>query len=601
MNYSKLSKSALIARLKAEKAARRRIEARIAAGRKSKRPLDEHAQRQRLEEIDRASLAITTVLAQVSAENFAAFLQVIVDQARDVTHADYAALRIGKGEGEGFEPWVFSGVAPKQAREMGTPIRYHGSDRGTLYLANDRRRPEFMEEDRILVGMLADRIAPAVEIARLRQVEVRERARLEFLAAAGPVLSESIEYEATLKAIAGLVVPALADLSMIDLLLPSGSLVKIAICHRDPAQQTIVEQLLGEAPPEGLPEDVRTAIETMRPQRRDVTPEFLKAHVPEGTFREIVGAIGAKSGITAPLVLRNRVIGVLRLVMTTSGRRFSDADLSLAQDVAHHGALAIEDARLYQSAQNAKQARDELLAVVSHDLRNYLSTIRMSAEVLSHMLSNQDLPKTTKPLDALRRAACRMEQLIRSLRDATMIETGRLTIHPTKQDVASLLDDSMKTLSPQADARKMRLDLTIAPRLPEVSWDGERIQQVVANLVGNSIKFSNEGDEIRVVAKAVNSAIRISVVDSGVGIAEEQFARVFERQWTGDGEGRKSTGLGLFIARGIVQAHGGTIGVESKVGVGSTFSFTLPIEARTSGPQVCRAPNARPPEARPEG
>src|SRR5262249_21306185 len=153
-------------------------------------------------------------------------------------------------------------------------------------------------------------------------------------------------------------------------------------------------------------------------------------------------------------------IGVLRLMMTTSsGRTFSDDDMSLAQDVAHHGALAIEDATLYRAARTATRARDDLLAVVSHDLRNYLSTIRMSAEVLSNRLLDAEIPNTIRPLDALQRAASHMGRLIQDLLDATMIETGRLTIHPTKQDVGLLLDDSVKTLAPQAEARKMQLDL----------------------------------------------------------------------------------------------------------------------------------------------
>jgi signal transduction histidine kinase len=305
----------------------------------------------------------------------------------------------------------------------------------------------------------------------------------------------------------------------------------------------------------------------------------MKDHISESKLREIVREIGATSGIAAPLILRNQVIGVLRLVMTNSGRTFSDDDMSLAQDVAHHGALAIEDARLYRAAQEAARARDELLAVVSHDLRNYLSTVRMSAEVLSKVISEMGEPKMSRLIDALLRAADRMMHLIESLRDATMIETGRLTIHPKKEDLGTLLGGTMRTLSPQAERQKLRLGLAIPKKLPPVRCDSARIDQVIANLVGNAIKVSREGSEILVAAEQQNGHVRVSVSDSGQGIAEQHLPWVFERHYTGGIEGRESTGLGLFIARGIVHAHGGNIGVESKVGVGSTFFFTLPIEA----------------------
>src|SRR5262249_41724831 len=190
----------------------------------------------------------------------------------------------------------FSGLPghhPALGSFLGTPIRYFDQNLGTLYVGKGTGRPEFTEGDEMMIDMLAHRVAPAMEIARLRQVQIREQARLEFLAKAGPILSESIEYEPTLNALASLVVPTIADLSMIDVLQPDGSLLKIAVRHRDPAQQPLVEQLLGATSREQLPEDVRTAIETATPQRRKVTPEFLRDQIPEGTFREVVRAIGA--------------------------------------------------------------------------------------------------------------------------------------------------------------------------------------------------------------------------------------------------------------------------------------------------------------------
>jgi PAS domain S-box-containing protein len=417
----------------------------------------ERTLRGRIEAIDRASAAVSAALAELSGADIDAFLRVIVDQARDLGQAEYAALGIGGDQGQPFDPWVSSGISPEQAagigrtprgvgllgavlhtgrpirlrdlRErgsfsgfpahhppmtsfLGVPIRYQGQNRGNLYLANKKGADEFSEADQTMMEMLADRAGVAMEIARLRQFEAREHIRLDFLAKAGPLLAESIDYETTLKAIARLVVPAVADLSAIDLLEESGAVKKVVIYHHDHAKRELLGRLLGTTRPERLPEGLRAAIETGRPQRRSVTPEFLRESVSDPEYGELLGKIGATCTVLAPLILRGRVVGVLRLAMAESGRKYTDDDLPLAQEIAHHAALAIEGARLYGLAQSAIVARDNVIAVVSHDLRNYLSTVRMSAELLSRTIPAGEGRAGRKQVDAIERAATRMDQLI---------------------------------------------------------------------------------------------------------------------------------------------------------------------------------------------
>ena len=581
----------------------------------------EKALRGPLEAIDRASAAVNAALVKLPGPDIGDLLQVIVNQARELTHAEYAAVAIGGGQGRPLEQWVFIGMSSEQAaavgrtprgigllgevahaggsvrlrdlREhasfsgfpsshppmtsfLGVPIRYRGQNRGILYLANKKGADEFSEDDQTVIQMLADRVGITLEIVRLRQVEAREHTRLEFLAKAGPLLAESIDYEKTLSAIARLVVPVAADLSVIDLL-EGGAVRRVVAYHPERSKQELLERLLGTVPLDRLPEDVRTAIETAQPQRRDLTSEFLRDGIPDLAYREILGKIGATCTILVPLILRGRVIGGLRMAMAESGRKYTDEDLLLAREIAHHAALAIEASRLYRAAQVAIGARDNLLAVVSHDLRNYLGTIRMGADLLSHPGPTGERRVAGRLVESIKRSATRMDQLIASLRDATMIETGHFTIEPKTEDVSALIDEAVKTLEPQTQGRSMQLKVQLEGLPPAVHCDRERILQVISNLVGNAIKFTKEGGEICIAARPAGKAVCFSVIDTGSGILDDHLAHVFDRYWTAHPGKGKGTGLGLFIAKGIVEAHGGTIRVESKVGVGSTFSFTLPI------------------------
>ncbi len=592
----------------------------------------EKALRGRIEGIDRASAAVSAVLTTLSGPDIGDFLQVIVNQARELTHAEYAALGIGGGQGRPFDPWVFSGVSSEQAaaigrtprgigllgavvhagrpirlrdlREhasssglpshhppmtsfLGVPIPYQGQIRGNLYLANKKGADEFSVEDQTVIEMLADRVGIAMEIGRFRQVEARERTRLEFLAKVGPLLAESIDYETTLSAIARLVVPAAADLSVLDLLQEDGAVRKIAAYHPERSKQELLDRLVRTTPPDRLPDGIRAAIETAQPQRRDLTPEFLRHGIPDPAYREIIREIGATCTIVAPLILRGRVVGVLRLAMAESGRKYTDEDLPLAQEIAHHAALAIEGARLYRAAQTAIRARDNILAVVSHDLRNDLSAIRMSAELLSRSGPTGERRAGRNQVEAIKRSATRMDQLIDSLSDATMIETGHFTIEAKTEDVAAVVDDAFKAMEPQTEGRSLQLKIQLEGRLSTVHCDRARVLQVIGNLVGNAIKFTKEGGEIRIAARPAGDAVCFSVSDTGSGIPDRQLSRVFDRYWKGREGTREGTGLGLFIAKGIVEAHGGTIWVESKVGVGSTFYFALPVAPR-SGDQPLR-------------
>jgi len=231
--------------------------------------------------------------------------------------------------------------------------------------------------------------------------------------------------------------------------------------------------------------------------------------------------------------------------------------------------------RLYDEAQRIIDAREEILGIVAHDLRNPLNTIHMATE----LLIEEPGPETARvsQLRIIQRSGERMNRLIQDLLSVTTIEAGRLSIVPKKVTVHDLFRDAAEMLEPIAREKSITLTVMAADDLPAVRADSARVLQVLSNLVGNAIKFTPAGGTITLSAARTDGPVQCSVSDTGPGIPQAQIPRLFGKFWQakrGDGRG---VGLGLAIARGIVEAHGGTIDVRSEMGRGSVFSFALPV------------------------
>jgi signal transduction histidine kinase len=225
--------------------------------------------------------------------------------------------------------------------------------------------------------------------------------------------------------------------------------------------------------------------------------------------------------------------------------------------------------------------REELLAIVSHDLRNPLSTISTVAALLTKAEATEtSAARTREHAGRLRRSVQRMERLISDLLAFASIGSGHLTIELQPVSVADLLKEAAEAIGPAAQER--RVIITVADTTPEVgvSCDKERILQVLGNLLGNAIKFSPPEGVVRLGSRrASEGELELSVSDRGPGIAPEALTQIFERSWQGNETGRERTGLGLYIAKGIVEAHGGRLWADSAPGQGSTFRFVLPLRA----------------------
>jgi signal transduction histidine kinase/CHASE3 domain sensor protein len=302
------------------------------------------------------------------------------------------------------------------------------------------------------------------------------------------------------------------------------------------------------------------------------------------------------SALAVPLFEDADVQGALVLLRRPGEPEFDHDDVLQARALGDLAAAALrrvvlgeERDRQRQAAENAVRARDEVLAIVSHDLRNPLNAIVVGAQALLSM----DVPREQQApmLEIIRRNGNRMDRLIQDLLDASRIQGGRrLSIEPAAVDLRAVADEVCQAASVRTKTTLQRVSCETEEGLPPVHADRDRLLQVLGNLVDNALKFTPEGGTVTLRARVVDAQARIEVCDTGPGIPEAHRARLFEPFYQARQAGRHSAGLGLAIAKGIVEAHGGRIGVETVEGRGSTFWFTMPLapaaaEAETVGAQ----------------
>jgi PAS domain S-box-containing protein len=283
-----------------------------------------------------------------------------------------------------------------------------------------------------------------------------------------------------------------------------------------------------------------------------------------------------KSFLGAMVPDGGRPVRHLYLANKRSAPEFSADDQETVRLMAARAGTALEIARLSRELQAAAGARENLLAVVSHDLRSPLSAVQLAAQLTAKRLADAP-PEVRKQLDVIARSVKRMRRLIDDLLQAGAIESGTLVVEPKTERVGAIVDEVVAAVGPAAADRSVRLVVDV-PELPPVRCDRERIAQVLTNVVENALKFAPSGGTVEVRARAVDGAIEIAVSDDGPGVEPDDVPRLFDRYWKAKAKGRHGVGLGLFIAKGIVEAHGGRIWVESALGRGAAFHFTIPRE-----------------------
>ena len=412
----------------------------------------------------------------------------------------------------------------------------------------------------------------------LRDSTVQKRAEMaqRFLASAGAVLAGSLEVDATLRNIVTVAVPILADWCIV--FEAGGSSVRrIDMAHTDPGMQPLFDELL-QAPVPGVVSDVvLRVVETGAPELiRAVDPAEFAAVGRTPRQLELLGMFTPTSAIVVPLLARGTARGAIGLFRGADAQPYDADDFTLAQDLAARAALALENARLYAAARDALSARDEILSIVSHDLGNPLSAIRIGTSLLLRRLSVEERESGGwAHLEAIRESTEQMERLIGDLLEVRRLDSGKLSLDARRLAVAPVLHTAADQIAPLAHARSVSIQVDVADDLPQVSADRQRLLQVLSNLLGNAVKFTPEGGAITVTAAGSENGITVTVCDTGPGIPEADLPRVFERFWQAN-KGSGGIGLGLAITRAIVEAHGGEITVTNRPDGGACFQFRLP-------------------------
>ena len=461
------------------------------------------------------------------------------------------------------------GGAPETARQMGQRRNITGLRRdGT----------EFPAEASI--SKLALGTGERVYTVVLRDVSERKRAeQLQAqLTHAVAVLGETLEVSATEQSIVQLPLGWLGDGAMLDVVTGGTSLRRVPARPEDPALAAAIARVAER--PLDLDSPSRV-VDVMRKGKMELVPEvngeWLEAHTSDEVELTRMRALGMRSLLLLPLVAREHVLGVLKVFRTVESRPFSDTELQGAEELALRAAFALDNARLYETAQQATIARDHALGVVSHDLRNPISAIGMCARALLASTDEGDTERrglVTTIVDSTELT----QRMIRDLLDVASIEVGRLSVERRQVNTGTVLERAAGLFERDAAERGVALRVDLPTESLRVAGDEERLVQVLANLLGNALRFTDRGGQVTLGARRNGNEIEIHVRDNGAGIPPSELGRIFERYWTVRRNAPKGgTGLGLAIARGIVEAHGGRLWAESTPGVGSTFRFTIPV------------------------
>jgi PAS domain S-box-containing protein len=419
-------------------------------------------------------------------------------------------------------------------------------------------------------------------IMRVALRDITEQKRIEreqtFLAEVGSVLASTLDYEDTLRNIMRLAVRDLADFCRVDMVEANGNIGELKIMSRDPSKEWICDLFRQTALNRSRPYFVMSVIENRRPLLVEhVSNETISAFPVRAEELQALYAAGFKSLIAVPLLARGKLVGVMALMSCSGSHLYSSADLRLAEELAQRAAFSMENARLFAEAQRSVKTREDVLAIVSHDLKNPVATIGLVAHLL-RQLELMDPAKLSKFADTIQRSVDKMQVLIADLLDFDKIQSGTFAVQTCATSVSRLTMPVIESFRLLADDKKLTLETDLTTSLPEVVVDPHRISQVISNLMGNAIKFTPQGGTIRVSAHQQGHEVIIAVADTGPGIAAEHLSKVFDWFWQAQGTKHMGSGLGLSIAKGIVEAHGGRIWAESELGKGSLFAFSLPLD-----------------------
>jgi len=423
--------------------------------------------------------------------------------------------------------------------------------------------------------------------------------RALFLAEISRTLFESLDYEQTLSNIARMAMPELGAWCIVDIL-EKERIRRLAVFHPDPDRQSLVKELELSYPPSE--DDIIGAPRILETQQPELVPEvtddlLATAHLDKKHLG-ILRALGFCSYMVVPLKARGKLLGAITFIAADESQRYTPRDLLFAEDLAGRAAVAMDNARLYEEAKQAKEeavaavsraaladrAKTDFLATMSHELRTPLNAIAGYAELLELGMRG---PVTEQQREAIARIRRSEQHLLGIVNDILMFaktETGRIPLKLENTTVTSVLDSVRFLVEPLLAANEIRLTQEGCSEEMSVVADRDRLNQILVNLLSNAVKFSPRGGEVRILCEVKEHLVAINVEDDGHGIAADKLEEIFEpfvQLSSGLTRTAEGSGLGLAISRELARLMGGDVTVRSELGKGSTFTLTLPMSAPT--------------------
>jgi signal transduction histidine kinase/ActR/RegA family two-component response regulator len=404
--------------------------------------------------------------------------------------------------------------------------------------------------------------------------------RLSFLAEASRILGSSLDYETTLRNLARLTVPPLADFCVVDLAEDGERIRRVAVADIDPNREELMWRIAQQHPLSvHSPPSYARVISTGEPcWLPEVTDEMCLA-VPEDVDPDVIRGLKFRSFICVPLPVHGQILGSISLARSTPGHPYDSLDLALAEELARRAGLAVDHARLYRASEQANRDKDEFLATLSHELRSPLSSALLCAQMLRRGILDE--AKSRRALETIERKITLEVRLVDDLVDVARITSGKLSLEMERVDLGSVILSAVEGTRPDADAKGIRFELMIHEIEAPVRGDEARLQQVMGNLLSNAIKFTPKGGSVEVGLERVGSQAQITVRDTGIGISAAVLPEIFDRFRQVDASLTRKyggLGLGLAIVRNLVDLHGGNVIAESPgEDHGATFTVLLPL------------------------
>jgi len=465
------------------------------------------------------------------------------------------------------------------------PLSIGGERRSTLVVYH--RTSHVTTETELRVGVaLGHLVAAAIwnaetyeALERSSQAADRHASQMAFLAEASARLG-SLDYETTLREVAQLAVPRFTDWCAIDMVQPDERVERLVIAHVDPAKIELAKTLEEKYPsPQdattGMPEVLRTGRPIHYPV---ITDEMLVAGARDDEHLRILREIGMHSVAIVPLTARGRTLGALSFVSARADRPLTAQDVVVLTEIGRRAGIAVDNARLYRDAELANTAKDEFLALLSHELRTPLNAIMG----WTHMLRG-GLPSdmAAHAVEVIGRNARSQKQLVEDLLDVARIAGGQLDLHRTRVDLCDIARVGVDSTLPMAQSKGITLSCEAPGEPLFVNADTNRLQQLIANLLSNGVKFTEKGGRVTVRVRRTRDSAELSVEDTGAGIPSEFLPNVFDRFRQGDTSLTRvygGLGLGLWVVKQIAEAHGAQVRAESAgPGHGATLTVTWPL------------------------